>query len=136
MLAIAQSYKAEGKIALAAPFLEMILADRSEASPKLIDDARALLAESRMSIADAFVNLKKYDAAVVTLQRTVNDKQASNAAVRLALLAIAKADLAMNKKTDAIATYRLLPPNRRSEIKERVEDIVALTTLARPPSMN
>ena len=38
---IAQSYRAEGKIALAAPFLEMILADTTEVSPKLVGDARA-----------------------------------------------------------------------------------------------
>ena len=38
----------------------------------------------------------------------------------MALLAIAKADLAMNKKVDAIATYRLLLTKPAVGDKERV----------------
>lgn len=127
---VAQSYQAEGKIALAAPFLEMILADKAETPPALADKARNMLAEARLSIAAGFAKLKKYDAGIAILQQTVDDKQSSNAAVRTALREIADDYLANKKTAEAVATYRLLLTKPSVGDDERLDDIVALTSLA------
>ena len=127
---IAQSYKAEGKLALAAPFLEAILADKLESPPAITTGAQAMLAEARMSIAAGFIKAKRYDAAIATLQQTVDDKNSSPAAVRAAMLAIARDQLAWKKPAEAIATYRLLLAKPPIGDNQRLDDIIALLALA------
>jgi tetratricopeptide (TPR) repeat protein len=127
---IAQSYKSEGKIALAVPFLDMILADHAESPPTLTGNALSMLAEARLSIADSFANAKKYDAAIATLQQTVDDKRSSNAAVRSAMLAIAQYYVSAGETAHAVATYRLLLAKAAVGDNEQLNDIVALTALA------
>jgi tetratricopeptide (TPR) repeat protein len=102
--AIAQSYKAENKIGMAVPALELIVADRAGATPKLIGAALAMLVNARFAMAADFAKAKKFDAAVAALRPTVDDERSSPANVRSALRRIAEYQLTRGQP-------RRLPPS-------------------------
>jgi tetratricopeptide (TPR) repeat protein len=127
--AIAQSHKAEHKIGMAVPALELIVADRAGATPKLFGQALTMLANARFAMAADFAKAKKYDAAIAALRPMVDDERFTAAKVRSAMRQIVRYDLARGKPADAIATYRSLLSKPSVGEKERLEDMGALAEL-------